>query len=99
MTEQEKAYYELQKVLVDIQQKLEKYNLAGISPPENLLQQFEQVKRRLHIFSKVRDKAKNSWLVTFLIHLSAFPDNLYHLLPYSFFLLGLIMKGAGFFRG
>jgi hypothetical protein len=60
MTEQEKAYYKLQKVFVEIQQKLEKYNLVGINPPEYLLQQLEQTKRRLDIFSKARGKAKNS---------------------------------------
>ena len=52
MTEQEKAYYDLQKYFLSLQHKLEKYKMTGIKPPEHLLQKLDQTKRRLHIFSK-----------------------------------------------
>jgi hypothetical protein len=52
MTEQEKAFHSLQKYFFEVQDKLEKYKMAGIKPPEYLLHKFEQTKRRLHIFSK-----------------------------------------------
>jgi hypothetical protein len=54
MTEQEKAFIRLQKYFFALQQKLEKYKIAGHNPPEYLLQKFEQTKRRLHIFAKAR---------------------------------------------
>jgi hypothetical protein len=54
MTDQEKAFFNLQKYFFAIQHKLEKYKMAGINPPEYLLHKFEQTKRRLHIFSKAR---------------------------------------------
>ena len=56
MTDQEKAYISLQKYFFALQHKLEKYKMAGANPPEYLLQKFEQTKRRLHIFSKAREK-------------------------------------------
>jgi hypothetical protein len=54
MTDQEKTFISLQKYFFAVQNKLEKYKMAGINPPEYLLQKFEQTKRRLHIFSKTR---------------------------------------------
>jgi hypothetical protein len=54
MTDQEKAFYDLQKFLLSIQHKMEKYKMAGLNPPEYLVQRFQQTKRRLHIFSKAR---------------------------------------------
>ena len=54
MTEQEKAFYSLQKYFIALKHKLEKYKMAGVNPPEYLLQKFEQTKRRLHVFSKAR---------------------------------------------
>ena len=54
MTGQEKALFSLQKYFLALQHKLEKYKMAGIIPPEYLLQKFEETKRRLHIFSKAR---------------------------------------------
>lgn len=54
MTDQEKTFISLQKYFFAVQNKLEKYKMAGINPPEYLLQKFEQTKRRLHIFSKAR---------------------------------------------
>ena len=54
--EQEKAFFELQKVFLAIQHKLEKYKMAGSNPPEYLLQRFEQAKRNLHIFSKALER-------------------------------------------
>jgi hypothetical protein len=60
MTGQEKALFSLQKYFLALQHKLEKYKLAGINPPDFLLQNFEQAKRRLHIFSKARDKKTTS---------------------------------------
>ena len=56
MTEQEKAFYVLQKYFLAIQHKLAKYKSAGVAPPEYLLEKFEETKRRLHIFSKAREK-------------------------------------------
>jgi len=56
MTEQEKAFYSLQKYFLALQFKLEKYKLAGSNPPEYLLQKIEQTKRRLYIFSKTNQK-------------------------------------------
>ena len=56
MTAQEKAFYDLQKYFLSLQHKLEKYKMSGTNPPEYLLQKFEQTKRRLHIFSKARQK-------------------------------------------
>jgi hypothetical protein len=56
MTEQEKAYMSLNKYFLSLQHKLEKYKLAGINPPEYLLQKFDQTKQRLHIFSKALQK-------------------------------------------
>jgi hypothetical protein len=56
MTEQEKAFYSLQKYFLALKFKLEKYKLAGSNPPEYLLQKFEQTKRRLHVFSKAHQK-------------------------------------------
>lgn len=52
MTEQEKAFHSLQKSFFVLQDELAKYEMAGTDPPKHLLQQFEQIKRRLHIFSK-----------------------------------------------
>jgi hypothetical protein len=59
MTAQEKAFYDLQKYFLSLQHTLEKYKMAGINPPEYLLQKFEQTKRRLHIFSKVLEKTNS----------------------------------------
>ena len=56
MTAQEKAFYDLHKYFLSLQHKLEKYKMTGNNPPEYLLQKFEQTKRRLHIFSKARQK-------------------------------------------
>ena len=56
MTAQEKAFYDLQKYFLSLQHNLEKYKIAGINPPKDLLQKFEHTKRRLHIFSKAREK-------------------------------------------
>jgi len=58
MTAQEKAYYDLQKYFLSLRHKLEKYKMTGISPPEYLLQKFEETKRRLHIFAKAHKKNK-----------------------------------------
>ncbi len=35
---------------------LEKYKMTGLNPPDYLLQEFEDTKRKLRIFSKARDK-------------------------------------------
>jgi hypothetical protein len=56
MNNQEKAFYDLQKLLLALQHKMEKYKMAGLNPPEYLVQRFEQTNRRLHIFSKAREK-------------------------------------------
>ena len=56
MTDKEKAFHSLQNYFFEVQEKLQRYELAGIEPPEYLLQKFEQTKRRLHIFSKARQK-------------------------------------------
>ena len=56
MTNQEKAYISLQKYLLSLQHKLTRYSIAGLKPPEYLLERFEQTKRRLRIFSKAREK-------------------------------------------
>jgi len=52
MTNQEKAFHSLQKSLFELQDELAEYERTGLDPPKHLLQQFEQTKRRLHIFSK-----------------------------------------------
>jgi hypothetical protein len=56
MTNQEKAYISYQKYLLSLQHKLTRYRIAGLKPPEYLLERFEQTKRRLRIFSKAREK-------------------------------------------
>ena len=56
MTEQEKAFHGLQKLVFELQEKLDRYKMAGIDPPEYLSQKFEQTKRRLHIFSKALER-------------------------------------------
>lgn len=58
MTDQKKAFISLQKIFFELQDKLNKYKMAGISPPGYLLQHYEQTKRRLHIFSKARGNKK-----------------------------------------
>jgi hypothetical protein len=56
MTNQEKAYISLQKHVLSLQHQLIKYKIARIDPPDYLLKKFEVAKRRLRIFSKVREK-------------------------------------------
>ena len=56
MTNQEKAYIGLHKYFLSLQHKLARYGIAGVKPPEYLLERFEQTKRRLRIFSKAREK-------------------------------------------
>jgi hypothetical protein len=56
MTEQEKAYIILNKYFLSLQHKLTRYKIAGLNPPEYLLERFEHAKRRLRIFSKARNK-------------------------------------------
>jgi len=56
MTNQEKAYISLQKYFLSLQHKLTRYKIAGLNPPEYLLERFEHTKRRLRIFSKAREK-------------------------------------------
>ena len=52
MTEQEKAYMSLNKYFLSLQHKLTKFKMAGMEPPEYLLQNFEDAKRKMRIFSK-----------------------------------------------
>ena len=56
MNEQEKAFHGLQKLLFELQDKLNRYKIGGVNPPEYLSQKFEQTKRRLHILSKALGK-------------------------------------------
>jgi hypothetical protein len=56
MTNQEKAYVKLNKYFLAIQTKLTRYKMAGQSPPDYLLQHFEDTKRKLRIFSKAFEK-------------------------------------------
>jgi hypothetical protein len=60
MTDQEKAFISLNRYFLSLQHKLVKYKMAGINPPEYLLQKFDQTKRRLQIFSKARAKRNSS---------------------------------------
>ena len=56
MTDQQKAFVSLQKLFFELQNELKKYKMVGHNPPDCLLQKFEQTKRRLHIFSKARER-------------------------------------------
>lgn len=56
MTEQEKAYISLNKYFLALQNKIAKYKMVGLNPPDYLQQRFEDAKRRLRIFSKAREK-------------------------------------------
>ena len=56
MTDQEKAYIKLNKYFLVLQTKLTQYKIAGLKPPDYLLERFKQTKRRLQIFSKAREK-------------------------------------------
>jgi hypothetical protein len=55
MTEQEKAHYSLQRYFLALQYKLALYEMEGLNPPEYLLKNFEDTKRKLHIFSKASE--------------------------------------------
>jgi hypothetical protein len=55
MTEQEKAHYNLEQYFLALQYKLALYEMEGLNPPEYLLKNFEDAKRKLHIFSKARE--------------------------------------------
>jgi hypothetical protein len=61
MTDQEKNFISLQKFFFALQDKMEKYKMAGRRPPAYLLQKFEQTKRELHFFSKAYEKTSISW--------------------------------------
>jgi hypothetical protein len=56
MTEQEKTYISLNEHFLALLNYLEKYKMTGLNPPDYLLQEFEDTKRKLRIFSKARDK-------------------------------------------
>jgi hypothetical protein len=56
MTEQEKAYISLQKYFLALQHYLTKYKMTGLNPPDYLLKQFEDAKRKFRTFSKAREK-------------------------------------------
>jgi hypothetical protein len=59
MTEQEKAYYGLQQYFLALQYKLTLYEMEKLNPPEYLLKNFEDTKRKLHIFSKAHEKTNS----------------------------------------
>jgi len=59
MTEQEKAYYGLQQYFLALQYKLTLYEMEKLNPPEYLLKNFEDTKRKLHIFSKAYEKTNS----------------------------------------
>jgi hypothetical protein len=57
MTDQEKEYLKINKYYLAIQTKLTRYKMAGQSPPDYLLQQLKDTKRKLAIFSKALEKS------------------------------------------
>jgi hypothetical protein len=52
MTDQEKAYFSLNKYFLSLQHKLTEYEMSRQNPPSYLVKHFEAAKRRLRIFSK-----------------------------------------------
>ena len=64
MTEQEKAYYGLQQYFLALQYKLTLYEMEKLNPPEYLLKNFEDTKRKLHIFSKAHEKTNSPWVLS-----------------------------------
>jgi hypothetical protein len=56
MTDQKKAYVVLNKYFLVLQNKITRYKIARLKPPEYLLERFEHTKRRLRILSKALNK-------------------------------------------
>ena len=57
MTDQEKAYVIQNKYFLALQNKIARYKIAGLNPPDYLQQRFEVAKRRLRILSKALNKS------------------------------------------
>ena len=52
MTDQKKLFFAVQSYYFALQDSLKKYKMAGINPPEYLLENFKDAKRQLEIVSE-----------------------------------------------